>query len=229
MMSGKRVVAVIPARGGSKGVPRKNTRQVAGKPLIAYTVDAARRSRSADHIVVSSDDNEILETARHCGAEPLRRPGHLATDDAPGVATALHAIDALPGFDVVVLLQPTSPLRSAADIDGCVERCIKAGMTACVSVVEAEESPYWMFTLTGKQTLKPIVPGDAPIARRQDLPKAYLLNGAVYAAGCHWLAAQRTFLLPGVCGWVMPAERSLDIDTESDLEQFSRIILQEKP
>jgi N-acylneuraminate cytidylyltransferase len=228
MIGAKRVLAVIPARGGSKGLPRKNIRLVAGKPLIAYSIECARQSQYVDRIIVSSEDDEILDVAVRCGAEVLRRPRHLATDEAPGVATALHAIEALPGYDMAVLLQPTSPLRAAADIDGCIEQCLASGMTACVSVVEAEESPYWMFSLTEQQSLQPVVPlDDRPIGRRQDLPRAYLLNGAVYAAGCDWLTSHGTFVLPGIRGWVMSRQRSIDIDDQSDLDQFSRAIVQE--
>jgi N-acylneuraminate cytidylyltransferase len=230
MIAGKRVLAVVPARGGSKGLARKNLRVVAGKPLLAYTVDTARQSKHIDRIVVSSEDNEILESAERCGAGILRRPAHLAQDDTPGVEPALHALEALPGFDMIVLLQPTSPLRQASDIDGCIESCLAAGLTCCVSVVLATESPYWMFTLTGEQALQPLLatPGGV-IARRQDLPPAYLLNGAVYAAGSAWLAREGGFIRPGVRGWVMPAERSLDIDGQADLDRFSSIVLQERP
>lgn len=226
MIRNKHVLAVIPARGGSKGISRKNLRVVAGRSLLAYTVESAKRSRYTDRIVVSSEDDEILAEATRCGAEPLRRPDHLASDDTPGVEPALHAIKALPGFDIVALLQPTSPLRASEDIDACIERCLANGMTACVSVVEADQSPYWMFSLSTDQTLHPIVQTNGTlIAQRQDLPRAYLLNGAVYAAGAAWLASQGTFLRPGVAAWVMPAERSLDIDSESDLAEFSRILM----
>lgn len=225
----KRVLAVVPARGGSRGLPRKNIRMVAGKPLLAYTIDAALRSQYTDRIVVSSEDSEILDIAAKCGAEALRRPEHLAADDTPGAAPAVHAIEVLPGFDIVVLLQPTSPLRSPADIDGCIEGCLASGLAACVSVVQASEHPYWMFTLTNEETLQPVVPFAGRIAaKRQDLPTAYLLNGAVYAAGCAWLVREGTFVRPGVRGWVMPVERSIDIDAESDLAEFSRIALQKK-
>lgn len=225
MINDKHVLAVIPARGGSKEVPRKNLRIVAGKSLIAYSVETARRSQYIDRIVVSSEDDEILDVAIRYGAEPLRRPQHLADDDTPGVAPALHAIEALPGFEIVVLLQPTSPLRESGDIDACIERCVALGMTACVSLVEATQSPYWMFSLTPEQRLQPIVAiNDGLVACRQDLPPVYLLNGAVYAAGSAWLASHGTFVGPGIAGWVMPAERSLDIDTEADLVYFSQIV-----
>ncbi len=224
MINDKRVLAVVPARGGSKGVPRKNMRMVAGKPLIAYTIEVARTSQYIDRVVVSSEDEEILSTAVRFGAEPLRRPTHLAADDTPGTAPALHAVETLPGYDVVVLLQPTSPLRIKDDIDACIDRCVKHGMTACVSVVEAEQSPYWMFSLTAGHALKPIVSVSEVVERRQDLPRAYLLNGAVYAAGTAWLAREKTFVRPDIAGWVMPPERSLDIDTESDFLVFTKAV-----
>jgi len=219
MIGGRKVLAVIPARGGSKGVPRKNLREVAGKPLIAWSIEAVRGCRHVDRLVLSSDDAEIIAVASRWGCEaPFVRPAALAQDDTPGVEPALHAIDMLPGYDLVVLLQPTSPLRSAADIDGCIALMDERGAPACVSVSPAEQSPYWMFALETGDRMRPLLPVASPAARRQDLPAAFVLNGAVYVADCAWLRQNRTFLADRTIGYVMPAERSLDIDTEFDLE-----------
>lgn len=218
MIAGLRVLAVIAARGGSKGVPRKNVRLVGGKPLIAWTIGAARKSRYIDRLVVSSDDPEIIETAKAWGCEaPFVRPAELARDETPGVDPVLHALEELPGYGLVVLLQPTSPLRSVEDIDGCIDHCIAAGAKACVSVCEAEQSPYWMYSLGEGSRMSPLIEG-ASFARRQDLPAAYVLNGAVYVAGCEWLQRSRSFVTAETVAYVMPQERSLDIDTELDLK-----------
>lgn len=219
MIGGEKVLAVIAARGGSKGVPRKNLRPAGGRPLIAWTIEEGRKSRFIDRLIVSSEDQEIIEVARSWGCEaPFVRPVELAQDDTPGVDPVLHAIDALPGYELVVLLQATSPLRSAADIDGCLERCAEGRANACVSVTAAEESPYWMYTLGAGGRIQPLMDSKLAFTRRQELPQAYLLNGAVYVARCEWLRARRTFVTDETLAFVMPRERSLDIDTELDLE-----------
>lgn len=215
MIQGKSVLAVIPARGGSKGVPGKNIRELAGKPLIAWTIEAAKKSRYIDRLVLSSDDENIIRVAEMWGCEaPFVRPAELARDETPGVVPLLHALDMLPGYDYVVLLQPTSPLRLASDIDACLERCLQAAAPACVTVVEPSHHPYWTYVMAESGGLSPLFE-NAPKARQQ-LPKALALNGAVYVASVEHLLASGTLLPGGVVGSEMPAERSLDIDTESD-------------
>ncbi len=219
MIDGKSVLAIIPARGGSKGVPRKNIREVAGKPLIAFTIEEAKKSKYIDRLILSSDDAEIIRVAQSWGCEaPFVRPAELAQDETPGIAPVLHAMEQLPEYDIVVLLQTTSPLRSVADIDGCIEQCITNRANACVSVTPAEQSPYWMYTMGKSGAMQPLIQTDQVFARRQDLPQAYILNGAVYVARCDWLRQSKTFLAAETLGFVMPAERSLDIDTELDLQ-----------
>lgn len=220
MIAGQSVLAVIPARGGSKGVPRKNIHPVAGRPLIAWTVAAARASRYVDRLVLSSDDDDIIAVARAAGCEtPFKRPADLARDDSPGIAPVLHALGELPGYSFVVLLQPTSPLRLACDIDGCLEKAVDSGAPACVSVRAAVDHPYWTYRFVADGRLRAFAadPGGA-IARRQDLPPAFVLNGAVYVARADWLLEHRSFLTDVTVGFEMPQDRSLDIDTLADLE-----------
>lgn len=219
MINGKKVLAVIPARGGSKGVPRKNIRMVAGKPLIAWTIAEARKSQYIDRLIVSSEDEEILEVAKSWGCEaPFVRPEPLARDDTPGIDPVLHAIEAIgSAYDYVVLLQPTSPLRTVEDIDGSIEYCIKQGSFSCVTVTVPEQSPYWMYSLNSGGQLQPLLKAERKYNRRQDLPAVYILNGAVYVAECKWLRASRSFLAPETVGYIMPQVRSLDIDTDLDL------------
>ena len=138
MINGKKVLCVIPARGGSKGIPRKNIRIVGGKPLITFTVEVALKSNYIDKVVVSSEDKEILSIAGRIDATPLTRPAELSRDNTPGVEAVLHAIDQFPGYDYVVLLQPTSPLRLVEDIDNSLALCNDNNFPCSVSVCEAQ-------------------------------------------------------------------------------------------
>jgi N-acylneuraminate cytidylyltransferase len=218
MIAGKQVLALIPARGGSKGVPRKNLREAAGRPLIAWSIAAARAATLVDRVVVSSEDAEILATARAWGAEtPFTRPAELARDDTPSIDVALHALDALPGFDYLVLLQPTSPLRTAEHIDASIRLCEQRGAPSAVSVCEAAQSPYWMYFVDAAGAMRGVLSPPAGAERRQDLPPVYALNGAVYVARAAALRSARRFVFDDSAAYVMPAEASFDIDTELDL------------
>lgn len=217
MIGTKRVLAVIPARGGSKGVPRKNIRDLAGKPLIAWSIEAAKQSGYIDRVILSSEDDEIIQTAAAWGCDvPFVRPAHLAADDTPGIDPILHALEQQPEYDYVVLLQPTSPLRTAEDIDATIEQLLSAQAPCCVTVTEPSKSPYWMYTLQEDNRMQPLIQQDL-VTRRQDLPKAFALNGAVYVADTKWLQQTRSFLAAGTVAHIMPSDRSFDIDTELDL------------
>ena len=224
MIENRTVLAIIPARGGSKGVPRKNIREVAGKPLIAWTIEEAQKSRYIDRIVVSTDDLEIAETAGQWGGEvPFMRPTELAQDDTPGIAPVIHMLTHIqPVYDLVVLLQPTSPLRTVEDIDGAISLMMSRKARACVSMVEPDKSPYWMYSLDSSGKLLPLLDGD--YACRQEIPAVYALNGAVYVAESSWLVRMRTFITDETVAYIMPKDRSIDIDTETDLA-ISAIIL----
>ena len=224
MIEGKTVLAIIPARGGSKGVPRKNIREVAGKPLIAWTIEEAKKSGYIDRVVISTDDQEIADIAVQWGGEiPFLRPAELARDDSPGIAPVIHILTTSDFFyDLVVLLQPTSPLRTIEDIDGAIAQMVNKNATACVSVVEPDKSPYWMYTMNGDGHLVQLLDGN--YARRQDIPEVYALNGAVYVAETSWLLRKQTFVTDETIAYIMPKERSIDIDTETDLA-ISSIIL----
>lgn len=218
MILGKRVLAIIPARGGSKGVPRKNIRMVAGKPLIAWTIDEAKKSRYIDSLILTSEDPEIIKVAHECGCEvPFIRPSELSLDETSGIEPVLHAIESLPGYDYVVLLQPTSPLRISDDIDTCLDMCINNGVTSAVSLTEPDKHPFWMYYRAENGQITSVLDPVRNFDRRQDLPHVYALNGAVYVAECKWLMENRTFVSPETLGYVMAKERSLDIDTEMDL------------
>lgn len=221
MIDRRRVLGVIPARGGSKGLPGKNLLAANGKPLLAYTIDAALQSKSIDHLIVSTDDENIMQAAQRWGAvAPFRRPAYLATDTAGTVDVIAHALENQQGYDVVVVLQPTSPMRTANDIDNAIEIFRKSGSPACVSVSPVEQSPYWMYTLNEHNELRPLLDNEPQASRRQDLPSVYALNGAIYVIDVSIFFRYRTFLPLGTVSYVMPKERSLDIDSADDFLSF---------
>lgn len=224
-MIGHKVLALITARGGSKGLPRKNILLAGGKPLIAWTVDEAISAECVDRVVLSSDDDEIIAAAMAAGCEvPFRRPVHLATDVTASINVVLHALDQLPGYEYVVLLQPTSPLRTAADIDAAFGLMIESGAPSCVSVCDVDQSPYWMYKVAAGNKLERLLSGMDRVTRRQDLPPIYILNGAIYIANIDWLRVNKSFVGVETVAYLMPKERSLDIDTAQDFELFrSRI------
>ena len=211
------LLALIPARGGSKGVPRKNIKLLAGKPLIGWTIRAAKMAKYIDRIVVSTDDEEIASVAKELGAEvPFMRPAKLASDQAPGIAPVLHAIKHLSKFDWLLLLQPTSPLRTHYDIEAIWEFCQSRGADSAVSVTEVQDHPYWVYKKTKLGCIEPLVPTQPNIKRRQDLPDAFKLNGAMYLAKVTWLLEYGSLIGPETLGFVMPFDRSVDLDTPAD-------------
>lgn len=220
--------ALISARGGSKGIPRKNIKLIAGKPLIAWSIEAALRSRLLDAVVVSTEDEEIAEVARQWGAwVPFLRPSELAQDDTPGVDPVLHALEQLLDFDSVLLLQPTSPMRATEDIDACIGLAHDMQASSVVSVSEPEMHPHWMYRLSADHRLQPIIDKPA-ILRRQELPPVYAINGALYYARADWLRRHHTFITTETLAFIMPAERSLDLDTMLDWK-IAELLLKERP
>lgn len=226
-----RVLALIPARGGSKGVPRKAVRPMGGRPMIAWTLEAALAAGRLDRVVVTTEDAEIAEVARAWGADvPFARPAELAGDDTPGILPVEHALqwllreqDYAPEW--VMLLQPTSPLRSAGDIDAAVALAERRGADAVVSVTEAAHHPWWTKRVTDDGLLEDWAwAGEA--TRRQDLPGAYGLNGAIYLTRRELLLAGRTWYPPRTHAYVMPPDRSLDVDTPWDFHLCDLVLAQ---
>ena len=202
-------------------MPRKNVLLAGGKPLIAWTISSARESSAIDRVVLSTDDDEIMRVAKDWGCEvPFRRPTELAIDTATSMDVVLHALDQLPGYDFVVLLQPTSPLRTSADIDAAFKLIMSSGAPSCVSVCEVEQSPYWMYRLKENGQLTKLIPESIGVTRRQDLPFVYTLNGAIYIAKIDWLRKTKSFVGDGCIAYQMPRERSIDIDDAEDFEVF---------
>lgn len=227
MLNGDKVMAIVAARGGSKGLARKNVLPIGGKPLIAWTVAAAKKSAVIDRVILSSDDAEIAAAARAAGCDvPFTRAAELATDKAAMLDVVHDAVARCgDGFRWIVLLQATSPLRTAADIDAALKTCADAGAPACVSVTPVDKNPAWMFFRDNDGRMTPVLDGaGASAARRQDLPQAYVLNGAVYVARRDWLAGRASFLSPQTVCHVMPRERSIDIDTELDFAIAEKLL-----
>jgi len=214
-------LGIILARGGSQGVPRKNIRLLAGRPLIWYSLEAAQKANLVQRLIVSTDDEEIAETARSLGAEvPFMRPVELARHDTPSLPVLQHAVAYLEeteGYkpDAVVALQPTSPLRTGADIDAGITKLVETGADMVISVCEAEHNPYWMKRLEGDR-LENFMGEGPQYYRRQDLPPVYRLNGAVYVYRRQYFQDPNRKDLD-IRGIVMPQERSVDIDAEIDM------------
>jgi CMP-N,N'-diacetyllegionaminic acid synthase len=218
VINGRKVLAIIAARGGSKGLPGKNITNLGGKPLLAWSIEAAQRSHYIDRLILTSDSEDIIAVAEKFGCEvPFRRPAELATDSAAADLTLIHALDHIDEpFDYFVLLQPTSPLRDTADIDGAIALCETRGAPACVGMCETPKPAEWMYRVGDDGLVKPIL-GEIDTSRRQDLPATFVINGAVYVARVDWYRRHRGFLSPETIAWRMPPERSIDIDTELDL------------
>lgn len=210
------VAALIPARGGSKGLHRKNLQQVGGMSLVARSIAVARSLTSISQIVVSSDDSETLEEASRYGAHTRERPPHIAEDATPMRAVIDDFLDSHDSIDIVVLLQPTSPLRSAEDI----RRCLVAleGASVAVTVNKTAHPRGWLFDVDDQGHLEPIFGWTNVPTRRQEVPATYELNGAVYAARTSHLAGGGQILGPETVGIEIPATRAIDVDTQTDLE-----------
>lgn len=226
-----RFLGLIPARGGSKRLPRKNLLPLAGKPLLAWTVEAARAARQLDRVVLSTDDEELATIGRAYGADvPFMRPAELAGDTAGTAEVVLHALrtlaDAGEHYDYVVILQPTSPLRSAQDIDGAIALLLEKRADAVIGVCETDHPPEWSnhlpADLSMAQFFRPGIRG----TRSQDLPQSYRLNGAVYVYDCARLLASGSLAMDDRSyAYLMPRERSVDIDTVIDFE-IAQLLLQ---
>ena len=220
MFENKKILCIIPARGGSKRLPGKNIKPFLGKPLIAYAIDAAKASKYVDRVLVSTDDNAIAAVANQFGADvPFNRPVELASDTATTLSVLQHAIEFVEqravSFEIIVLIQPTVPGVQTKDIDGVIEKLIQSGTNSCITVSEVSEPPQWMYRLEEDGRITPYI--DAPLARSQDLQMLYRINGAVYATLRETLIKGGKIIDNESCAAVvMPRERSVDIDTQTD-------------
>ncbi|MBF0423209.1 MAG: acylneuraminate cytidylyltransferase family protein [Magnetococcales bacterium] len=220
MVNGFSVLAIIPARGGSKGVPLKNIRHFRGKPLLAWTIESARNCQEIDRLILSSDHPEIMDVARHYGCEvPFVRPGAMATDQATSVEVALHALRTLPvRYDYFLWLQPTSPFRRVEDMRTALTLLIEGRNTSCVSVCRSHKPPEWMYRLHADHTMRPILAAAEAATNRQQIPPAYVINGAVYGCAVPWFMEVRKFVDDATKAFIMDERYSIDIDTELDFK-----------
>jgi len=218
MLDDKKVIAVIPARGGSKRLPGKNIRQLGDKPLIAWSIEAAKTSKYIDRVIISTDCEDIANIAQRYGGDvPFLRPQELSGDTAGSNGVILHALEHIDeSFDYVVLLQPTSPLRKAEDIDILLES-FDEKTEGVVSVCPCEHSPLWANTLPDDMTMGNFFPESVIGKRSQDLPDYYRLNGSIYAFRVDSFVENKgIFYSDKVKAYNMPVERSVDIDTIVD-------------
>lgn len=218
MYKGKRFLAVIPARGGSKRLPNKNRLILSGKPLVSWTIEASNNSHHIDKTIVSSDDHNILSIAQNEGVEILLRPNSLSTDKASTYDVLKHVLDSLcsDSFDYLVLLQPTSPLRTTKHIDEAIEQLYDQKAEAIISVTEMEHSPLWSNTLPQNGCMKNFISSELKGKRSQDLDCYYRLNGAIYIVNIKQFLLEHEFFCDKSYAYLMPPDASVDIDTMLD-------------
>jgi CMP-N,N'-diacetyllegionaminic acid synthase len=222
------VLGIVPARGGSKGIPRKNIRSMAGTPLLLYTARAALQAVSLSRILLSTDDLEIAAIGRSAGLEvPFLRPAELSLDSTPMVQVVLHAIAWVRAcgldYNAVCLLQPTSPLRSPATIDRCVSLLRERDVDSVISVrpVPPEYNPHWMYFESPAGLLEPCISG-AEITRRQELPPAYHPDGSVFVVKTEVVMREHSLKGKRVLGAVSPEDEAADLDTEEQWRDLER-------
>ena len=221
----KKVLAIIPARGGSKGLLGKNIIDLAGKPLITWTIEASLDSKYITKTIVSSDSDAILEVAKRYSSDILKRPDELATDISSSEVVVKHAIESMEEkFDYIVLLQPTSPLRDTVDIDSAFEKLFTLDATALISVCELENKILKAFKENEFGYIESISNNKYPFMRRQDLPKTYISNGAIYIIKVDEFLKNNSFFTDKTISFVMDEVKSLDIDTNEDLDKMRRIL-----
>lgn len=221
----KKVLAIIPARSGSKGIPKKNIIDLAGKPLLAWTIEASHGSKYITKTIVSSDCDEILEVAKNYNSNILKRPDELATDISSSEVVVKHAISSMEEkFDYIVLLQPTSPLRDTTDIDSAFENLFSSNATALISVCEYDNKILKAFKENESGYIVGISNNKYPFMRRQDLPKTYMSNGAIYITKVDEFLKNNSFFTDKTISYVMNETKSFDIDTREDLKKVEKYI-----
>lgn len=215
-----KVLAIVPARAGSKGLKNKNIKPLLGKPLIGWVLEEAAKSKEIDDIVVTTDSHKIAKIAARYGAKiPFLRPKGLALDSTPGIRPILHALHFYKtGFglpDIVVCLQCTSPLTRACDMDKAIKMFRRSKFDSLISVCPVKESPHWMVSINSRKQLKPVL--DKKLrSSRQELPPTYRFNGAIYISRPQTLLKKQSWLTENTGAFVMKKEISFDIDTKED-------------
>ena len=217
MNKNKTFLAIIPARGGSKRLPRKNVLELCGKPLIAWSIEAGLKSKYIDKLIVTSDDEDILSISEKYGSDIIKRPEELSNDTATTFDALKHTIDNLEKYDYIVLLQPTSPLRNEKYLDEAIELLEQKNADAVISVCEMDHSPLWSNTLPKDGSMKSFLKEEVLNKRSQDLDKYFRLNGAIYICKMDkFLNNKGFFLKENIYAYLMSKENSTDIDDEFD-------------
>lgn len=225
MYKNKTYLAIIPARGGSKRLPRKNVLDLAGKPLIAWSIEAGLTSKYVDKTIVTSDDDEILGIAKKLGVDDIKRPDELASDTATTFDAIKHTIDNVKQYDYIVLLQPTSPLRNEKHIDKAIELLESKNADAVIGVCEMDHSPLWSNILPQDGSMSNFLRGEVLNKRSQDLEKYYRINGAIYICKTERLLEEKSFFLKNnIFAYKMDRRSSIDIDEEVDFEIAAAMI-----
>ena len=222
----RKILAIIPARGGSKGIKGKNIRPLNGKTLICHTIEESLKSNYLDRVFVSTDNTIIAKTSEKCGAKIIDRPAELAKDESPTIDAIFHAVDTIKDAsdeDIIILLQPTSPLRNAADIDAALNIFMKTDCDSVISMCKVKHSPYWCFKYEGDK-FKPLFGNKSLKMRRQELPDVYQPNGAIYISRVKNLYKNNGFDCDNMVPYSMPPERSIDIDEEIDFKLAELLI-----
>lgn len=222
-----KIVSIIPARGGSKGLPGKNIIDLAGKPLIAWTIEASLKSKYITKTIVSSDDNNILEISKKFGVETIKRPNELALDTTPTEPVIEHVLKSLENieqYDYLILLQPTSPLRDEKDIDSAIKLLIQKKVSALISTKEIDNKILKAFKNNENGYLEGIANNKYPFMRRQDLPKTFMPNGAIYIVSVKDFLKTKRLFTDKTISFEMSEEKSFDIDTKEDLNKCNDIL-----
>ncbi len=208
-----KILTVIPARGGSKRIPKKNIKNFCGKPLIAWTIEHAIKAKFLNKIIVSTDDSQIAEISKYYGADiPFMRPKKLSCDQTPSIDVILDILHFMEGYDWLLLLQPTSPLRNNFDIDNMIKFCCEKNSMSCVSVSLTTNKISNIYTIDSKNLISKL---DIKV-NEIDNSSLYQLNGAIYFSNIKWLKKNKSFITNETLAYLMPQERSIDIDTNFD-------------
>lgn len=217
----KKIIAIIPARGGSKSLPRKNIKILAGKPLIAWTIKQALKCKCLDRIIVSTENGEIVKIAKKYNTEVFKRPKYLATDGAELTDVVFHILGTLRKEnykpDIIILLQPTSPLRATNDINNALKLFLRNKCESIISVCNLQHSHFWSFKIKNKY-LKPFLGWKYLKERRQKLLEIYIPNGAIFITTPKALNKYKSFYSNKILPYIMPLERSIDIDNKIDFK-----------
>jgi len=228
-----KVLGIIPARGGSKGVPRKNIRLLCGKPLLVYSAEAALKARSLSRIVLSTDDEEIAEIGKQSGLDvPFLRPLELAGDNVPMLPVLQHVVRFMEGrgedYEAICLLQPTNPLRKAEDIDACVMLLEERKVDSVVSIlpVPTEFNPHWVYFQSEDGLIHLSLGGQDPIPRRQDLPAAFYREGSLYTTRRETLMERNSLYGSRTLGYLMDPEGSVNINSLEDWRRAEKLLTQ---